>query len=106
MTALLKTDSPRRGFPFGAALRRRAPKTLSGRIGLALLVRSAEEFLDRAGDSGSTAQAMHVHRTTLYHRLKRVETITGLSLDDGMDRLTLHLALKLARINTARRSAG
>lgn len=70
-----------------------------------ILVRSAEEFLDRAGDSSSTAQAMHVHRTTLYHRLKRVESITGLSLDDGMDRLTLHLALKLARINTARRSS-
>ncbi|MFI6407534.1 helix-turn-helix domain-containing protein [Streptomyces sp. NPDC050548] len=43
----------------------------------AVLVRSAEEFLDRAGDSGSTAQALHVHRTTLYHRLKRVETITA-----------------------------
>lgn len=70
-----------------------------------VLVRSAEEFLDRAGDSSSTAEAMHVHRTTLYHRLKRVESITGLSLDDGMDRLTLHLALKMARINTARRSS-
>lgn len=69
-----------------------------------ILVQSAEEFLDRAGDSGSTAEALHVHRTTLYHRLKRVESVTGLSLDDGMDRLTLHLALKLARINTAHRS--
>ncbi|WP_327406952.1 helix-turn-helix domain-containing protein [Streptomyces sp. NBC_01288] len=68
-------------------------------------MRHSPEFLDRAGDSSSTAQATHVHRTTLYHRLKRVESITGLSLDDGMDRLTLRLALKLARINTARRSS-
>ena len=64
-----------------------------------VLVTSVEEFLDRAGDAGRTAEALHVHRTTLYHRLKRVETITGLSLDDGLDRLTLHLALKLSRIS-------
>jgi DNA-binding PucR family transcriptional regulator len=41
---------------------------------------------------------MHVDRTTLHHRLKRVEAITGLSLDDGLDRLRLHLALKLTRL--------
>lgn len=66
-----------------------------------VLVASVEEFLDRAGDAGRTAEALFVHRTTLYHRLKRVEAITGLSLDNGLDRLTLHLALKLSRINAA-----
>lgn len=67
-----------------------------------MLVQSLEEFLDRAGDAGRTSAALHVHRTTLYHRLKRVEAITGLSLDNGLDRLTLHLALKLSRLDAAR----
>ncbi|MGW4031263.1 helix-turn-helix domain-containing protein [Streptomyces sp. NPDC004838] len=38
------------------------------------------------------------------HRLKRVEAITGLDLDNGLDRLTLHLALKLSRLNPGRPS--
>ncbi|MEY9863826.1 sugar diacid utilization regulator [Catenulispora sp. GAS73] len=70
-----------------------------------LLATSAEEFLDRAGDVAASADALHVHRTTMYHRLKRVEAVTGLNLDDGLDRLTLHLALKLTRINSAHRTA-
>jgi PucR C-terminal helix-turn-helix domain len=37
-----------------------------------------------------------VHRTTLYHRLNRVEQVSGLSLRDGRDRLLLHLALRLS----------
>ncbi|MGW4031271.1 PucR family transcriptional regulator [Streptomyces sp. NPDC004838] len=68
------------------------------------LVLSLEEFLDRAGDATGTAAALHIHRTTLYHRLKRVEAITGLDLDNGLDRLTLHLALKLSRLNPGRPS--
>ncbi|GAA5168077.1 helix-turn-helix domain-containing protein [Pseudonocardia eucalypti] len=60
------------------------------------LAATVEEFLDRAGDVAATSAALHIHRTTLYHRLRRVEAITGLRLDSGLDRLTLHLALKLA----------
>ncbi|MFD5123601.1 PucR family transcriptional regulator [Streptomyces sp. NPDC058385] len=67
-----------------------------------ILVESLEEFLDRAGDAGRASAALHVHRTTLYHRLKRVEAVTGLDLGNGLDRLTLHLALKLSRLNPAR----
>jgi DNA-binding PucR family transcriptional regulator len=66
-----------------------------------LLVTTVEEFLDRAGDVNATAEALHVHRTTLYHRLKRVESVTSLSLNNGLDRLTLHLALKLSRLASA-----
>jgi sugar diacid utilization regulator len=66
------------------------------------LAESVEEFLDRAGDAARAAAALHIHRTTLYHRLKRVEAVTGLNLDDGLDRLTLHLSLKLSRIKAGR----
>ncbi|MFD7404637.1 PucR family transcriptional regulator [Streptomyces sp. NPDC059866] len=62
------------------------------------LARTAEVFLDRAGQAGRTAAELGVHRQTLYYRLSRVEQLTGLDLDDGEDRLLLHMALKGARL--------
>ncbi|WFB07236.1 helix-turn-helix domain-containing protein [Streptomyces sp. LX-29] len=62
------------------------------------LARTAEAFLDCAGQAGRTAQALGIHRQTLYYRLSRVEQLTGLDLDDGEDRLLLHMALKAARL--------
>lgn len=63
-----------------------------------VLVDTAEAFLDHAGDVQAAAEVMHVHRTTLYQRLGRIEALSGLNLRDGGDRLTLHLAIKLARM--------
>jgi hypothetical protein len=60
--------------------------------------RTAEVYLDCAGQAGRTAAALGVHRQTLYYRLSRVEQLTGLDLDDGEDRLLLHMALKAARL--------
>lgn len=62
------------------------------------LARTAEVFLDNAGQAGRTAAALRVHRQTLYYRLSRVEQLTGLDLDDGEDRLLLHMSLKAARL--------
>ncbi|PKA34137.1 helix-turn-helix domain-containing protein [Streptomyces sp. SM8] len=62
------------------------------------LARTAETYLDHAGQAGRTAAALGVHRQTLYYRLSRVEQLTGLDLDDGEDRLLLHMALKAARL--------
>lgn len=62
------------------------------------LARTAEVFLDRAGQAGRTAAELGIHRQTLYYRLSRVEQLTGLDLDDGEDRLLLHMALKGARL--------
>ena len=36
-----------------------------------------------------------IHRTTLYYRLRRIAELSGLDLDDGRTRLTLHLGLTL-----------
>ncbi|WP_326709917.1 helix-turn-helix domain-containing protein [Streptomyces sp. NBC_01474] len=63
------------------------------------LVTTVETYLDHAGDSQLTAQALGIHRTTLYYRLGRVEEIGGISLRDGGDRLTVHLGVKLARLS-------
>ncbi|MGW4704632.1 PucR family transcriptional regulator, partial [Streptomyces sp. NPDC004285] len=62
------------------------------------LARTAEVFLDNAGQAGRTAAALGIHRQTLYYRLSRVEQLTGLDLDDGEDRLLLHMSLKSARL--------
>ena len=62
------------------------------------LARTAEVFLDHAGQAGRTAAELGIHRQTLYYRLSRVEQLTGLRLTDGEDRLLLHMALKGARL--------
>ncbi|MEU9124214.1 helix-turn-helix domain-containing protein [Streptomyces sp. NPDC048506] len=62
------------------------------------LARTAEVFLDCAGQASRTAQALGIHRQTLYYRLGRVEKLTGLDLDDGEHRLLLHMALKASRL--------
>ena len=64
----------------------------------AQLVETLEAYLDRAGDVKATAEALNLHRATLYYRLQRIEEITGARLKVGEDRLALHLGLRLARL--------
>jgi sugar diacid utilization regulator len=64
----------------------------------AQLVETLEAYLDRAGDVKATAEALNLHRATLYYRLQRIEEITGARLKAGEDRLALHLGLLLARL--------
>lgn len=60
-----------------------------------VLAETLEVYLDNAGDVRRTAEALCVHRATLYHRLRRIESVTGCSLQNGDDRLALHLAVKI-----------
>ncbi|MFB4421766.1 PucR family transcriptional regulator [Streptomyces sp. QL37] len=62
------------------------------------LARTAEVFLDLAGQASRTATELGIHRQTLYYRLARVQQLTGLDLNDGEDRLLLHMVLKRARL--------
>ncbi|MGK5642749.1 PucR family transcriptional regulator [Streptomyces sp. URMC 126] len=62
------------------------------------LARTTEVYLDCAGQAGRAAAALGIHRQTLYYRLSRVEQLTGLDLDNGEDRLLLHMTLKAARL--------
>lgn len=73
-------------------------RKLSGRKSSHILLHTAETFLDLAGDIQASAAALHVHRTTLYQRLARIEQLSGLDMDRGNDRLTLHLGIKLAHL--------
>ncbi|WP_435808905.1 PucR family transcriptional regulator [Streptomyces massasporeus] len=62
------------------------------------LAHTAEIYLDCAGQAARAAAELGIHRQTLYYRLSRIEKLTGLDLDDGEDRLLLHMALKGARL--------
>jgi len=66
------------------------------------LVDTLEAYLDLAGDARATAEALSLHRATMYYRLNRIEEITGARLKTGDDRLALHLGLRLARLSGLR----
>ena len=68
-----------------------------------VLIDTLTEFFGSGGNISRTAGLMRIHRATLYQRLKRIEHITGCSLDNGDDQLTLHLGLKLRGLAAAYR---
>jgi sugar diacid utilization regulator len=63
-----------------------------------MLVGTLEAYLEHAGDARAAAAAECVHRSTLYHRLRRIEEIAGVELRVGDDRLEMHLAVRLWRL--------
>lgn len=60
-----------------------------------------ETYLDLAGSASATSAALHLHRTTLYYRLQRIEQLASTDLKDGNERLCLHVAVKLWRLHSA-----
>lgn len=62
------------------------------------LRRTLECYLDHAGHAQATANALSLHRATLYYRLDRIKQVTGIDLSDGAQRLELHVWLKLLRL--------
>jgi len=62
------------------------------------LVATLEAYLDNAGDAKVTADALGIHRTSLYYRLNRIAELADVDFKKGEDRLALHLGLKMARL--------
>jgi hypothetical protein len=65
------------------------------------LMITARAVLDHGGDIARAAAQLHIHRTTLYYRLDRIEALTGVSLKTGPDRDDLHMALRLEAFRRA-----
>ncbi|TQJ30008.1 helix-turn-helix domain-containing protein [Microbacterium sp. SLBN-146] len=59
---------------------------------------TVEVYLDEAGHVRAACERLHIHRTTLYYRLDNLPDVVKSALADGMQRSTLHLALKLDRL--------
>lgn len=64
-----------------------------GRYGEELL-RSLEAFIESNGNWERAARRLDCHRHTLRYRVKRVEELTGRSLDSARDRIDFWLALR------------
>lgn len=64
----------------------------------ATLIGTLECYLDLAGDASASAAALHIHRSSLYGRLRRIEELIGVDLRSGEDRLELHLGIRLLRL--------
>ena len=60
-----------------------------------VLIETLESYLAAAGHVQTAAARLGVHRTSLYNRLNRAQRILGIDLDDGLDRLGVHISLLL-----------
>ncbi|HZC69287.1 MAG TPA: helix-turn-helix domain-containing protein [Jatrophihabitans sp.] len=66
------------------------------------LLVTARALLENGGDVTLTAAELHVHRTTLYYRLERIESLTGVHLKAGAAAHDdLLMALRLAAFRDA-----
>jgi hypothetical protein len=65
------------------------------------LIETARCVLDNGGDVTVSAEQLHIHRTTLYYRLERIEALTGVNLRLAAGRDALQMALHLAAYRTA-----
>jgi PucR-like helix-turn-helix protein len=74
-----------------ARLRARVLEPLSGREHREL-VRTLHVLVACRFDRGATSAALHVHRNTLAYRLRRIQEIAGLDLDDPRDLACVYLA--------------
>ena len=65
------------------------------------LLSTVRVLLDCGGDVALAASELHIHRTTLYYRIERVEALTGVNLRSSADRVDLHMAIRLAAYRLA-----
>ena len=61
------------------------------------LLETAETVLSTGGDLIAASEALHIHRTTLFYRIKRIAEVTGVDLRGDPRMSELDVALKLAR---------
>jgi sugar diacid utilization regulator len=59
-------------------------------------IETLRAFLDAFGDVNVAAAAIGVHPNTFRYRMRRLAEISGLDLDDPVERLVVHLQLYLA----------
>lgn len=62
------------------------------------LAHTLEAYLDSGADAQRTAQALHIHRSTLYYRLDRIKALIDADLSDGTLRRDLHTGLRVATL--------
>jgi DNA-binding PucR family transcriptional regulator len=66
------------------------------------LMETLETYLDAAGRANVTAQRLHIHINTLGYRLRRIEEILRVDLEDMNQRAALYLELKMDKLDRER----
>jgi purine catabolism regulator len=69
------------------------------------LLETLEAYLAAGGRKAQAARALHLERQSLYLRLRRIEELLGVSLEDEDAVLGLHLALRALRFRRRRVAA-
>ncbi len=64
----------------------------------ASFVRTLEVYLDNMGQLVPTAATLHIHTNTLAYRIKRICEIGMLELSEPLQRISVHLEIKLRRM--------
>ncbi|HLR35293.1 MAG TPA: helix-turn-helix domain-containing protein, partial [Tissierellales bacterium] len=59
------------------------------------LIHTFKTYIKNKGNVSKTARTLHLHRQSLLYRLKRIEEITELSLDNADDVFLLELCIRL-----------
>jgi len=70
-----------------------------------ILLETLEAYLAAGGRKAAAARALHLERQSLYLRLRRIEELLGVSLDDEDAVLGLHLAVRALAFRRRRAAA-
>ncbi len=62
------------------------------------LMKTLNAFFECHGSPTETAHMLHLHRNTVLYRLRRIEEVGGIDLDDAATRLNLHLCLRIGDV--------
>lgn len=74
------------------------PGTIAALSSETELLETVEHYLDHGRKPDLVADSLHIHRGTLYYRLRKFEDATGLNLESGKDRLTIQLSLEALKL--------
>jgi purine catabolism regulator len=69
------------------------------------LIKTLDAYLRCNGSKTDAAQALHMARRSVYHRLERIESLLGRPIDSAEERTRLYLALRARELLEARRPA-
>lgn len=59
------------------------------------LIKTMEVLVDSAGNRSQASKALYIHRNTLAYRIKQIEKLSGLSLSNPADLVTVAILLKV-----------
>lgn len=62
------------------------------------MIETIEAFLDCGGNTKRAAELLHIHVNTLNYRLRKIFERTGFNPFNGLERLAVHMELKLRRL--------